>query len=83
MEPRAHSHLYDVSIDTLGLSDEAVAPLKRTGIVTIGDCIDFIGQIEGGMPIYARADVISAVIDAVKPALIEHGHGHYIEEVHK
>ncbi len=36
-----HAHLYDVSIDVLNLSEQANKVLLRTGMTTIGDCIDF------------------------------------------
>ena len=35
-----HDHLYEVSIDELELPDEAEKVLRRTGVTTVGDCLD-------------------------------------------
>jgi predicted RNase H-like HicB family nuclease len=37
-----HPALYEIPIETLGLSDEAIKVVKRTGITTVGDCIKFL-----------------------------------------
>jgi DNA-directed RNA polymerase alpha subunit len=36
-----HDHLYEMPIEKLGLSVVAINALKRTGMTTIGDCIDY------------------------------------------
>jgi hypothetical protein len=40
-----HGELYNTSIDILDLSEEAQIDLARTGITTVGDCLDFYERI--------------------------------------
>jgi hypothetical protein len=42
-------HLYEVSIEELGLSDEAIKTLKKRAVYTVGDCIDFYNRPNGAM----------------------------------
>ena len=37
--------LYETSIDILDLSEEAQIDIARTGITTVGDCLDFYERI--------------------------------------
>ena len=43
-----HQTLYHIPIETLGLSESTLKPLKRTGVETVGDCADFIQRITDG-----------------------------------
>jgi hypothetical protein len=35
-----HEELYDVPIETLGLSKHGLFNAKRSGVLTVGDCLD-------------------------------------------
>jgi hypothetical protein len=39
--PKSYEHLYATPIEEMDLSEAAIKTLKKTGITTIGDCIDF------------------------------------------
>jgi DNA-directed RNA polymerase alpha subunit len=39
-----HQHLYEISIESLGLSSRALNALQRVSITSVGDCIKFFAQ---------------------------------------
>jgi hypothetical protein len=70
-----HDALYHIPIETLRLSDKAIKAVKRTGIETVGDCVDFFARIaNGGSPGLVRFNFTEAMFNEVKPKLEAHGY---------
>jgi hypothetical protein len=66
--------LYNVPIETLGLSETAIKAIKRTGITTVGDCVDFFTLIGSGNTITTYSDLFGIMETEVKPKLEAHGY---------
>lgn len=60
--------LYEISIDVLRLSDDANRQLLRTGIETVGDCVDIAKNLHK----YLSPKVYNAFVNEVIAKLIEH-----------
>jgi hypothetical protein len=68
-----HSHLYDVPIEVLGLSETAIGYLKETGAMSVGDCIDYFLSIPNVMGEF-RFGFRQIMHTEVKRKLVEHGY---------
>jgi hypothetical protein len=77
MEPPEHVHLYDVSIDTLGLSDEAAAACQKSGISTVGDVIDYLNRGNDAMRPPAIVDN-PEVKQHIRESIIASGYGRFL-----
>jgi len=76
-EPKiGHDFLYDVSLQTLELSEKPFKALYRTAISTIGDCVDFLNRIPDAM-INMRGYGEKEHFELVEK-LCEHGYGVYL-----
>jgi hypothetical protein len=72
---RIEAGLYEMPIEDLSLSQTAINKVKRTGITTVGDCIDFFERIEQGVFGGIRPDdSFEALFDDVKPKLEAQGY---------
>lgn len=74
-EKRTHSHLYEVDMKILGLSDDAKKPLLRTGVETVGDLIDVMIRLQapaGACDGFPRG--LSQHIAEIEAKLKEHGY---------
>jgi hypothetical protein len=74
-----YKNLYEVSIEELGLSDEAIRTLKRTGMTTIGDCIDFYNRPKGAM-IVMMPPFGSVMNSEVVQKIQAHGYWIYVND---
>ncbi|MBI5668208.1 MAG: hypothetical protein HZC41_09395 [Chloroflexi bacterium] len=68
-----NSPLYDVPIETLGLSEDALQELKRVGITSIGDCLDHYARGKNAM-MPATSGFLHAMANEVKQKLQQHGY---------
>ena len=73
-----HEHLYDVPIEQLELSAIAITALKRTGITTVGDCVDFYQRGADAM-ITARHEFFTVTAGEVQEKMKAHGYWSYVE----
>lgn len=73
-----HSHLYEVRVEKLGLSVKALNAVKRTGITSIGDCVNFY-HIAAFAMIEVAYPVMNIMYGEVKEKLKEHGYWSYVE----
>ncbi len=73
-----HEHLYDVPIEQLELSVFAIKALKKTGMTTVGDCVDFYVRGADAM-ISACHDFFIATAREVQEKMKEHGYWSYVE----
>ena len=71
-EERAHTYLYEVDMNILGLSDEAKNPLLRSGVETVGDVIDVMIRLQA--PVVAFPRGLSQHIPEIEQKLKEHGY---------
>ena len=74
-EERAHTYLYEVDMNILGLSDEAKKPLLRSGVETVGDVIDVMIRLQapvGACDGFPRG--LSQHIPEIEQKLKEHGY---------
>ncbi|MEL7436194.1 MAG: hypothetical protein AAFN11_19785 [Chloroflexota bacterium] len=74
-----HTHLYNLSIDILDLSDEAKRVCLRTAMTTVGDLVDFYRR-GNDVLISARSSSVTLMAGEVKEKLITHGYGDYIPD---
>jgi DNA-directed RNA polymerase subunit alpha len=74
-----YKHLYEVPIEELGLSDEAINSLKRTGMTTIGDCIDFYNRIKDAL-IPMRPPFGSVMANEVAQKIKAYGYWIYVND---
>ena len=72
-----HDHLYKISIEELQLSELAIRTLARTGMMTIGDCVDLFNR-GNDVLITARPPVFTILIDELKPKLKKEGYWKYV-----
>ena len=76
-DPIPHKHLYEVSVEVLDLSEIAARTLARTGITTVGDCIDFFNR---GMDALASArSPAFRAMQEVRQKLKQHGYWEYVD----
>lgn len=68
-----HDALYHIPIETLGLSEKVVKTVKRTGIETVGDCVDFFARGNGAL-ITVRFGFFEVMESSVLPKLEAHGY---------
>jgi hypothetical protein len=68
-----HEELYSVPIEVLGLPENAVRVLKRTGMTSIGDCMDALLRW-GDAEIQVPPGWIAAMVDEVEPKMREMGY---------
>lgn len=64
---------YEIPIEKLGLSVSTINKLKRIGMNSVGDCIDFFERGNNAM-INVPFGLIGAMVGEVKVKLIEHGY---------
>ena len=66
--------LYHIPIESLGLSESAIQIMKRTGITSVGDCVDWhvraLSLTTGSTPV----GLIEIMMTEVKQRLEEHGY---------
>ena len=67
--------LYKLSIEQLELSADTYLLVIRTGMSTVGVCIDYFQHVEDGACISAPIGFFTAMEDEVKPKLWEKGFG--------
>ena len=71
--------MYKKPIEELGVSETAIKALKRAGMNSVGDCIDFyIRGVDVLIP--ARPPFFTVIAGEVKQKLIENGYWSYVEE---
>lgn len=68
------AELYEIPIERLGASTEAVDTIKKLGITSVGDCVDFFVRAIAGGTTGATPQVIKAMIEEIKPKLLERGY---------
>jgi hypothetical protein len=68
--------IYDVSIEDLGLSQDAMNPLLRTGITSIGDVIDLWKRLQNP-PMSGAPRGLAQHIDHIESKLIEFDYDKY------
>jgi hypothetical protein len=74
VEPEENKpNLYDIPIEVLHLSEATIAIIKRTGITSVGDCLDYFARGANAV-ITARGDFIGTMENVVKPKLKENGY---------
>lgn len=78
MTDNVYTHLYELSIDSLGLSIRSMRILKRTGIATIGDCLDVLNQGPQAMISYYYR-LPKVMWGEVREKLIVQGYGQFID----
>jgi hypothetical protein len=64
---------YEIPLEELGLSEVAMEVIKRTGITTVGDCIDHFAR-GADVLITVSGDFINVMEYEVKPKLEERGY---------
>lgn len=72
---QSYDHLYDVFVDTLALSEGALHPLYRTGVLTIGDLIDLL--LRGGDACDGFPRGLGAYMDEIDSKLTEQGYAKF------
>jgi hypothetical protein len=65
-------------IEELGLSEVAINALKRTGMTTVGDCIDHY-HVSANSMISAPSSLFKAMDDEVEEKLKAHGYWSFVE----
>jgi len=73
-----YKHLYDVPIETMRLSKKEFNALKRTGVTSIGDCLDFFNRGSGAMDVGILRGFQEEDYTDLMKKLIDHGHGIYL-----
>jgi len=74
-----YEHLFDISITTLNLSDKAYKALMKTGMSTVGDCVDF--YIRGNdVLISARTSSFEVLANELKEKMVEFGYWDFVEK---
>jgi hypothetical protein len=76
---RDYRHLYDVPIEDLGLSNEALETLKSVDLQSIGDCVWFFITAHRNTVSF-RFDVGQAMTGEVIDKLIEYDYWAYVED---
>lgn len=81
VEPNNHEHLYEVPIEQLGLSDEAIRVLKKRAVMTVGDCIDFYNRdrVKGAL-ILIMPPFGSVMRNDVEQKVKEQGYWKYVND---
>ena len=77
-KPQSHGHLYEMPIEALGLSEVAIKALKRTGMTTVGDCIDHY-HVSANAMISAPSSLFKAMDSEVAQQLKAHGYWSFVE----
>ncbi|GAB4528912.1 MAG: hypothetical protein OHK0046_48310 [Anaerolineae bacterium] len=75
---KSHEHLYNVSLEALDLSETATNLLMRTGITSVGDCIDFFIRLQNAL-VPAKPPFFSLLQNEVIPRLKELGYWQYVD----
>ncbi len=73
MSSPTDDELYNISIETLEIPSEAIKLLKRVGMESIGDCLDFQKRGADAM-IQVPYGLLDAFYAQVLPRLREHGY---------
>lgn len=79
LDKASYEHLYEISILDLELSDTAYKALIRTGMTSIGDCIDFYIRLNDVL-ISARPSFIKAMAVEVKQKVQDFGYWSFVEQ---
>jgi len=71
MTPSNPTDLYAFPITELGLTEESLRLVQRSGIISVGDCIDFFtrGAVTG-----VDSNVLKVMFGVVLPLLEKHGY---------
>ena len=75
-QQRSYEHLYDMPVEDLGLSQDAMNPLFRTGITSIGDVIDLWRRLQSP-PMHGTIRGFAQHIDTIESKLIKLGYDKY------
>lgn len=67
--------LYQVPIEKLGLSIKAINACKRLGMDSVGDCVDVIDRLRGG--VFPRR--LFPVFDEIVVIVVEYIHDYCVE----
>jgi hypothetical protein len=68
-----YDYLYEIPVEELGLSDKTIRIVKRTGITSVGDCVDFFERAGQAMET-APFDFFKEMRTVVETKLEEHGY---------
>ncbi|MEP7292586.1 MAG: hypothetical protein ABI835_12445 [Chloroflexota bacterium] len=71
--PDDWEHLYEVSIETLELSETALASLRRLGVTSVGDCLDHFSRY-GSVTISVPFGSLKIMETEVLDKLVQHGY---------
>jgi DNA-directed RNA polymerase alpha subunit len=74
-----YSHLHEKPIEKLGLSVVSLNALKRSGVTSIGDCIDVYLRALGGVVGSCPSSFLEAMFGEVKEKIQELGYWSYVE----
>lgn len=73
--PREREKLHDMLVETLGLSQFAVASLRLAGIITVGDCLDVFERMQSPPTLISmHPEAGQTLFDDVEPRLMELGY---------
>ena len=73
MEKHMDESWYDISLESLGCSEDSITILTRIGLSSVGDCVDYLYHMNSStinMPSFA----LSALFDEVVPQLAKSGY---------
>lgn len=75
--------LYYVPIENLNLSVKTLNLLKRTGITSVGDCLDIYEFSNSGITAQIRFDIKDAIDSEVINSIIEYLHDYHLISKYK
>ena len=79
MSHSTDSSLYEISVDTLGISEKSIELLRTVGMESVGDCVDFYRR-GSDATIQVPSGLLEAFEANVLPLLQEHGYLSDIED---
>jgi hypothetical protein len=74
LTPSEREKLDYTFIEALDISPSAISSLRSVGIITVGDCLDFLENLKLGVMVTARPRLSVAMFDEVEPRLVELGY---------
>lgn len=73
-DSQGYEHLYEVPIDMLNLSNDAMGALKSVGITNVGECIRVLEAWRDGNSTGGTRLLMRAMWQEIKPKLQELGY---------
>ena len=67
-------HLFNIPIETLGLSESAIKILGRVSVTSVGDWLDHFSRYGSGATIYTSYGFMQTMETEVLKKLVEHGY---------